>query len=195
MSLLEWIGALLGVVCVALTIVRSLWCWPVGLGMVAVYLVVFHDARLYADMGLQAVYIVLQLYGWWYWWRGTGDRAIAVPVRRIDPRSIAPWCAATIGASWALGAALARWTDASLPWWDATAAVMSLVAQWLMGRRVLESWLVWIAVDALSIGIFLAKDLLPTAGLYAVFLVMAAVGFATWRRAPRDAMPATAAIA
>ncbi len=180
-SLLEAVAALFGVACVALTIKRHIGCWPTGLVQVALYIVVFYRARLYSDMGLQVVYVVLQVYGWWVWARGRREEG-DVRVERLPRGQIPLWLAAAAGGSAALGAAMSRWTDAELAYWDATAAVLSLVAQYLMARKVLESWLVWIAVDVLSIGIYLAKGLYLTLGLYALFLAMATAGFLEWKK-------------
>jgi nicotinamide mononucleotide transporter len=89
-----------------------------------------------------------------------------------------------------MGYTLATKTDAALPYWDSTATVLSLVAQWMLARKLIENWLVWIAVDVLSIGIYLAKGLYPTTVLYAAFLVLAALGWVEWRKTLRSLQPA-----
>ena len=115
-------------------------------------------------------------------------------------RDFASLCTAALG--WAataavgiagLGLAMDRGTDAALPYWDATTTVLSLIAQYLLARKVLENWVLWIVVDVLCIGIYGVKGLYPTAGLYAVFLVLATIGLITWSKTtPARSAPAAA---
>jgi nicotinamide mononucleotide transporter len=177
----EIIGTILGLVSVWLTVRQNIWCWPTGLMMVALYAVVFFQAKLYADAGLQVVYFALQIYGWHEWLRGGKARG-RLNVTRIRLRLgvvlvvIAAWATA------AMGYLLATRTDAALPYWDSTATVLSLIAQWMLARKIIENWLVWITVDLLSIGIYAAKALYPTMALYAAFLALAALGWIEWRK-------------
>lgn len=180
----EIAAALLGLANVALIIRRTVWNYPFGIAMVVLYGGIFWQAQLYAEAGLQVYFLVIQIAGWWWWLRGRG-RDGRVIVTRAPPGELAACAAAAGGTALALGWALARYTDAALPWWDATVAALSVVAQFLLARRRLESWPVWIAVDVLAIGIYLAKDLTPTAALYAVFLVLASAGLVAWTRAWR----------
>jgi nicotinamide mononucleotide transporter len=179
MSPLEIVGALLGLACVWLTVRQHVACWPVGIAMVVLYIFIFYDAKLYSDMLLQVIYVFLQIYGWWAWSHG-GDQRQALPVNRLAKRAIVPWCLICGLATTSLGGAMAHYTDASFPYVDAFATSASLIAQWLMGRKTLESWLVWIVVDIVSIGLYLAKSLYPTAGLYIVFLGLAIYGWREW---------------
>ena len=181
MSWLEIIAAGLGLACVWLTVRRHIACWPTGLAMVLLYIVIFYQAKLYSDMLLQVVYVFLQIYGWYAWLHGGPDRTPLV-VSRLPAWQISRLAGA--GDRWQLprwAARCTRYTDASFPYIDAVATVASLIAQWLMGRKVLESWLVWIFVDVVSIGLYFAKELYPTAGLYVVFLVLATWGWFEWR--------------
>ena len=180
----EIAGFVSGVIAVWLTAKESPWCWPTGLVNVSLYIVVFWQAKLYADMGLQVVYVFLQIYGWYAWLHGGAGRK-RLDVSRLPRRHIGPWLAVCAGATAVLGGLMSRYTDASLPYIDAFATVASLIAQWLMGRKVLESWLVWIVVDVVSISMYLVKNLHLTAGLYLVFLVLAAWGWCQWRRSWR----------
>ncbi len=187
----EITAACFGLLCVWLVIRQNIWCWPTGLVMVTLYIVIFYQARLYSDMGLQVVYIVLQVYGWWYWLRG-GREAQPPPVTRLSRGGWLLWPAVALAGTAILGFTMHRYTDADLPYPDAATTVLSLIAQYLMARKILESWLAWIIVDVLAIGIYLAKELYPTAVLYAVFLVLATLGLIAWTRSIQ-ARSATAA--
>lgn len=186
MSPLETAGVLTGIGAVWLTTRQNVWCWPLGLVNVAIFAVVFHDARLYADMGLQAVYAALAVYGWHHWLRG-GAGGGALAVARAPIRTLAGLTVAGGAASWAIGLGLARGTDAAVPFWDATTTAFSLVAQLMQARKWIENWVVWILVDAALVAKYAYSGLSGTAGLYLSFLVLAAVGLASWTRALRAA--------
>jgi nicotinamide mononucleotide transporter len=190
MLAIEIAAVICGLLCVWLTIRQSIWCWPTGLVQVALYIFVFQQARLYSDMILHIIYVVLQVYGWRRWARG-GENGKALAVSRLSPRALRAWMAVTLAGALGWGWAMSSWTDAALPYGDAFVMSCSLVAQWLMTRKKLESWHFWIAVDVVSIGIYLVKSLHVTTGLYAVFLGLAIAGAIRWRRAMVSTADAT----
>jgi nicotinamide mononucleotide transporter len=177
----EVLAVIFGIVSVYLSTREHIWRWPTALVNVALYFVVFFEAKLYADMGLQVVYFALSLYGWYEWLYG-GENRTELHVSRT-PRPLGVRLL-LIGAASAvvLGTVLARFTDAALPYVDSATTSTSLVAQWMMTRKILENWAVWIAVDVVYVGMFIFKHLYLTAGLYAVFLVLAVMGFIHWKR-------------
>ena len=177
----ELAAVLVTLLAVWLTTREIIWCWPTALLSVSMYAVVFFQAKLYADSGLQGVYFILSVYGWWSWSHGGDDRAeLAVSVTSWRARALL----LAIGAatSLLLGNLLYRHTDASLPFMDSALTAYSLVAQWMMTRKLLECWLLWIAVDLFYVAMFLYKELYLTAGLYAVFLLLATTGYREWKR-------------
>lgn len=184
---IEVAAVALGLANIALLIRRSVWNYPFGLAMVTLYAVIFFEAKLYADAGLQVFFFAIQVYGWWSWLRARGDDGLVI-VRRMGGGAPAIYGAAALAGGAALGASLDRLTDATHPYWDAAIASLSVCAQMMMAKRFLENWVVWIAVDVLAIGLFWTKGLAPTAALYAVFLLMSAAGFLSWRRALRTRM-------
>jgi len=177
----EVLAVITGIISVYLSTRENIWSWPTALVNVALYFVVFYEAKLYADMGLQAVYFALSLYGWYEWLYG-GENRTELHVSRT-PRALGLRLA-IIGVVCAvvLGTLLARLTDAALPYIDSATTSTSLVAQWMMTRKILENWAVWVAVDVVYIAMFIFKRLYLTAGLYAVFLVLAVMGYVQWKR-------------
>ncbi len=175
---LEYAGFLFGVLCVYWTVRQNILCWPAGLVMVSLYLVIFGANRLYSDMILQAIYIPLQVYGWWYWLRGGRDRP-QPPVSRLSWTSLGGWICVTAAATVAWGYVMSK-TNASFPYFDAFTTMASLVAQWLMGRKKLENWMFWIAADLVAIPIYLLKELNPTAIMYSIFLGLCVAGLISW---------------
>ncbi|MBK9088204.1 MAG: nicotinamide mononucleotide transporter [Holophagales bacterium] len=181
MSPYEIAGFVFGVLAVWLTAKESPWCWPTGLVNVSLYIVVFWQAKLYADMGLQVVYVVVCLYGWWEWLHG-GAGGGRLSVSRAPRRTLAALTVAGAAFAVFLGFALHRGTDAALPFWDSTTTAYSLVAQWLQTKKQIETWWFWIAVDVVYIGVYAVKGLWLTALLYAIFLALCLVGLKEWKR-------------
>lgn len=178
LSPVEVFGFVTGAVCVWLTVKENIWSWPIGLANNVFFILLFLDARLYADMGLQVVYIVLGILGWYWWLRGgTGKTKLLVnrtPVRQWFV--ILPLAAL---ATYGMTNYLASIGD-SAPFLDALTTVLSLVAQYLLSRKYLENWIVWITADVIYIGLYFAKALPLTAVLYAMFLMMCIAGFKRW---------------
>lgn len=181
MTALEILAFLLGIANVTLVVLRSIWNYVFGLAMVALYAVIFVDARLYSDAILQGFFFVVQIYGWWNWAR---DRARAgqVTVGHLGARERLAWAAGCVIATLLWGFGMHRFTDAAFPWADAALAITSVAAQILLSRRVVENWWLWIAVDIGSIALYAAKGLWLTMVLYAIFLALAIWGLIDWRQ-------------
>jgi nicotinamide mononucleotide transporter len=166
---------------VLLAIRESPWCWPFGIANAALFLVVFAQARIYGAASLQAVYVVVSVYGWHRWLRGGAGHGRLL-VSRTPRRWLVGLLAAGALGTLVLFLLLKHRTDAALPLPDAATTAFSLAAQWMATRKWLESWLLWVAVDAVYVGMYASQRLYPTAGLYAAFLVLAVLGLREWRR-------------
>lgn len=180
-SCAELFGFITGVLNVWLVTRENIWSWPLGVLNAVFYMVVFARTGLYSDTGLQVVYFVLSLYGWYHWLRG-GPQHEAVVVTRTPTRL---WIILTVIAvvTWfTLSSITKRLPGAAMPHLDAALVATSLVAQWMMTRKLLENWLLWIAVDVVYIGLFVNRHLPLTAVLYTVFLGLATLGYFQWRR-------------
>ena len=194
MNPIEAAAAAFGIASVYLSARQNVWNWPLGIINVALYIIVFHDAKLYADMGLQVVYVVLAVYGWWHWLHG-GENRGTLRVSRLPVREAVILAAAFLAGTGTLSTVLARTTDASLPLADSALTAASLVAQYMMTRKYVEAWLVWIVADAAYVVMFIYKALWPTAGLYLVFCVLAVIGWRQWRASLREQSAPEAAFA
>jgi len=183
---LELISFLLAVTTVLLNIRQKHWAWLFSIASSATYAVVFYGAKLYGDMGLQFVFIAASLWGWYQWLHGAGNEPLVVTrLSRSGRRwSIAAWVAGFV----LLAGFLDHFTDTDVPHADGFLTAGSLVGQLLLGRKKVENWLVWIVVDVLYVGLYVYKDLMLTALLYAVFVVLAYSGLRAWSNiARRDA--------
>ncbi len=182
MTAIEAVAVVFGLLCVGLTIRQNIWCWPTGLVQVSLYIIIFYQVKLYSDLILHVIYVGMQFYGWYHWLHG-GRNDGELQVSALPPLSRIVWPTATILVTFAWGYLMSSYTDAAVPYGDAFTTVASLIAQWLMARKRLESWLFWITVDVVAIGIYWHKNLYLTAGLYCVFLVLAMIGLFVWRKA------------
>lgn len=185
MSAIEVAAFVTGVATVWLAARQHIWNWPVGIVNVALYATLFYQVRLYADAGLQVVYLVLAAYGWWAWLHG-GEKGEPLKVRRVSPRLFAGILAAGALFAAGLGTGLARFTDADVPLLDSALTGASLVGQFLMTRKYLESWAVWIVADVVYVGLFASRELYLTAVLYAIFTGLAVYAWREWLRSWRQ---------
>ena len=179
-SMTETLGFVTGALSVWLLVRESIWNWPAGIANGVFYLVLFAQARFFADSALQIVFIVLGAYGWWYWLRGRQGRA-SRPITRIGVREAAVLLVLTAGASYAMLLYLRSIGDAA-PLADAVTTALSLAATWMQARKQIENWLVWIAADAIYIPLYFVKGLPLTGALYVVFAAMCVKGFRDWSR-------------
>jgi nicotinamide mononucleotide transporter len=184
MKLVEIVAAVFGVISVFLSVRQNIWSWPTAIVNVGLYIFVFFASKLYADTGLQVVYVVLNAYGWYHWLYG-GKNRTELPVSRTSPRLGAFLVGLGLAGTVFLGTLLARTTDAALPYMDAMTTSTSLVAQWMMTRKLLENWIIWVAVDVVYIGMYIYKSLYVTAVLYLIFLILSAMGYFQWKESLR----------
>lgn len=180
----ELLGFITGGLCVALTVRRHIWNFPVGIANCAFFLVLFASSRLWADAGLQIVYIALGFAGWWQWMRG-GNRSPLV-VGHATRREIAVCLAVVVVGTAALTVLLTAAHD-SAPLLDAFTTCLSLVAQWLLNGKRIQTWYFWIAADCVYVPLYLTKGLNLTAIVYVIFLALCVAGLRSWRRAEADA--------
>jgi nicotinamide mononucleotide transporter len=181
MNPIEIIAAVFGVVSVFLSVKQNIWSWPTAIINVGLYIIVFFESKLYADTGLQVVYVVLNAYGWYHWLYG-GKNRTELPVSKTSARLGTLLGMLILAGTAVIGTFLSRQTDAALPYVDAFTTSTSLVAQWMMTRKLLENWIIWVAVDVIYIGMYIYKSLYVTAVLYLIFLILSALGFVQWKR-------------
>lgn len=187
MSPLEIVGTILGFANITLLIRRSIWNFPVAMAMVTCIGFVLFEAKLYAEAGLQVFFFVVNAYGWWLWSRAKAPGESTVPVSWLGWPARIAWLAATAVVSLALGYTLHSYTDAALPFADSAVAGASVAAQFLLSFRRIENWLLWIAVDVVSVALYVMRDLPLLAVLYVAFGVLSAIGLREWMRSVKEA--------
>ncbi|MDE6811778.1 MAG: nicotinamide riboside transporter PnuC [Muribaculaceae bacterium] len=192
MNYLEIAGTLIGLIYLYLEYKASAWLWIAGIVMPAVYLIVYYQAGLYADLGISIYYIIASVYGLFCW---INDRR-KLSVDNVDrqdgnkkddgishtPRHIYPLLALlTIGLTGGIGFILFRFTDSSVPWADAFTTALSIIAMWMLAQKYIEQWLVWIVADIGCAVLYWYKDLWFTGGLYMLYAIIAWFGYKKWK--------------
>lgn len=180
-SCLEAIAVVFGIVSVYLSTRENIWSWPTALINVALFSALFLKSGLYSDTGLQVVYFVLSLYGWYEWLYGGAGRT-AITVSRTSRKTWAVLGGIGIVVWALLGTITSRLPGTALPYVDAATTTISLLAQWMMTRKLIENWLIWIAVDVVYVGMFIFKGLYLTAFNYGIYLALAVLGYIAWKR-------------
>lgn len=156
--------------------------WPLAISSSLLYALLFADARLYGQAGLQGVFIAVAGWGWWQWLHGRSADGLALRVRRLPPRKGLLLASATLLGWGLLGWGLAHGTDSPVPFLDALPTALAVAAQLLLARKYIENWALWLAVNGLSVALFLHQGLWFTAGLYALFMLLSGLGWRAWRR-------------
>jgi len=180
-SLLELSGVISGILCVYLAARNNILSWPLAIVSVSLYILIFYDAKLYADAGLQVYFLITNIYGWYFWSRKS-EKDIKVPVSFATRKLFLLSLIVIVIFTLLLGTFLYKGTDAAFPYIDSFCTACSFVAQLFLARKIIENWLIWIFVDIIYVGVYLMKDLHLTAGMYALYILIAAMGYIKWRK-------------
>jgi len=178
---IELIAAILGIANVYLTTRQKVWCWPVGLVNVILSLYVFYVSKLYADAVLQVFYLIMTVYGWYYWVLG-GEKKNELPVRKIRIKEFSIMLLIGFSMSLIVGYLFATYTDAAFPYWDSFLTVWGIIATYAMGKKIIEHWLMWIVIDVNCTALYFVKHLYAFAPLYFIFTVLAIYGYYLWKK-------------
>lgn len=178
----EILGVVFSVLYLYLSIRQNILLWPAGMISAVLYMAVFFQSKFYADMGLNAYYFFISIYGWVLWRKGRANVDQEKPVSRIHLRLAMLLLALTALAFFVIAFILKEYTDSPIPYWDALTTALSFTATWMLARKILEHWIVWIIVDAISMALYLYRGLYPTMILFAIYTVMAVIGYIEWRK-------------
>ena len=183
---LDMLTTILGLAYILLQYRASIWLWAVGIAMESFGIVLFYQKGLYADCSMELYYLVMSIYGfisWKYLHHGSGsDKKSEKPVTHFEDRYILPWTIGTLLIWGAIYYFLAYHTDSRVPIADSFTTALSIVGIWALARKYLEHWLIWIVVDAVSSILYFSKDIPFKASLYALYVVIAILGYMKWKR-------------
>ena len=179
---LEIVAFVLALAMVLLNIRVNSIAWPLAIVSSLLYFALFWNSRLYGDASLQIFFALVAAWGWWQWLRGKAADGAALRVTWLRARGRWTLLAAMALAWPATGLFLRRYTDTDVPWWDAFPTAGSVIGQWLLGRKHVENWAVWVAVNVVSVALFAYKGLWLTVLLYLAFIVLSVQGWRAWSR-------------
>lgn len=190
MNYLEIIGTLVGLIYLWLEYKASIWLWVANVIMPAIYVIIYYQAGLYADFGINIYYLIISFYGIFWWWKGRKapsnnhqqEKVEELPITHTPTQMWGRLSIVSIALILLIAFILIQYTDSTVPWLDSLTTALSIVAMWMLARKYVEQWLVWIVVDAVSAGLYIYKELYFTAGLYALYTVIAYFGYKEWRR-------------
>ncbi len=183
----EILGVVFSLLYLLFSIRQNILLWPMGIISAILYMVVFYQSKFYADMGLNGYYFFISIYGWALWSKREAGGDKELPVTRIELKQGLVLAVITGFAFAAIGILLDRFTDSPVPYWDAFTTALSITATWMLARKIIEHWILWIIVDAVSMTLYLYRGLYPTLVLFAVYTIMAVVGYLQWKKALQNA--------
>lgn len=181
----EVLAVVLAVAYLVLAIRQNIWCWAAAAVSTVLYLFIMFQSRLYMESVLQLFYLVMAVYGWYSWShpaKGESELKVTTWPLRLHLFAIA----SVLVLVYISGDLLARYSDAALPHLDSFTTWGAIVATFMVARKVLENWLYWFVIDAVSIGLYLNRDLFFTAALFGAYLVMIVIGYRSWRASMRE---------
>ena len=184
---IEIFGALTGIIYVFLEIRQNIWLWPVGIATSAAYIWIFLNSGFYADMSLQGYYLIISIVGWYWWLKGTGRENHMNTEKKLQVSHIQLKTGIILAIIWlvlifAMYQVLTKLTDSPVPVWDSFITSLSIIATWMLARKIYEHWYLWIIVNFVSSFIFILKGLYPTTVLYIIYGIMSIAGLFEWRK-------------
>lgn len=186
---LELVAMLLALAYIVLAAQGSLWCWPAAFISTALYTIIFYDVLLLMDSALNAYYLIMAVYGYWVWQKNMSVNGQDGSSKNKTPLTIVSWstkihlkaCLTLALISLILGYVVANYTPAAFPYLDTFTTVFAIFATYLVTQKVLENWLYWVVIDAVSIYLYIEKGLIPTTVLFAIYVVIAIYGYFKWQ--------------
>ena len=182
MPLTEGLGLLFGILAVVYLIRESIWTWPWGIAYTLISLWVFWEQRLYGDLLLHILYLVLNIYGWYHWLHPGRSDSKELPITNIPFKNLLWILLLSAAGIYLFGFGLSNYTDASVPYWDSTTSILSVAAMWMTTQKRIENWIFWLIIDILATGIYIYKSMYFYALLYFIYIGLAVAGYIEWKK-------------
>lgn len=190
MDYLEIAGTAVGLIYLWLEYRASIYLWIASIIMPAIYIFVYYQAGLYADTGINVYFLLASIYGWVVWLQGSKNKEKPeLPISRVPLKTLFPLTLVFPGAFLLIGWILISFTDSDVPWWDSFTTALSIIAMWMLARKYVEQWIVWIIVDIVCCGLYRYKGLEFTSALYGLYTIIAIFGYFKWKRLMNEALP------
>ncbi|MBN2664594.1 MAG: nicotinamide mononucleotide transporter [Bacteroidales bacterium] len=189
---LEIFGAATGLLYIYFSIKQNILLWITGLISCSVYIIVFFNSQFYADMALQLYYVVISIYGWFYWSDTKSKSKEVLKVSKTPQREILILSILSVFIFFIIGFFLDKLTDSTIPFGDSLTTTLGIIATWMLAKKYIEQWLIWIIADFIAAGLYFYKELYPTTILYIIFAVMAFIGYFQWKKSITNEQTKTA---
>lgn len=177
--ILDIIGAVGAFIATIAYIRVSLWAWPISLLAIFVDIFLYYQQGIYGDMSLQLVYLAFTIYGW-YQWKFGGKEQQGLPITSITLKQVLLLTAIAVLSIYVMFIILTNYTDSHVPFWDAATTILSLIAQWMVCRKIIENWILWFVIDGAYAVLYFYKNIPAHSLLQLVYLGMAIVGYIYW---------------
>jgi nicotinamide mononucleotide transporter len=185
-NIIEVLGTVLGILYILFSIKQNIFTWPSGLLSSLLYIIVFFQSGFYTDMGLQFYYVFISIYGWYHWLKGetksNNNEKSELPVKRLKYKLALQLIIAFTLIYITILFILLKYTDSTVPFMDTLTTALSIVATWMLAKKYIEHWLIWIFVDIMSAGLYIYKNLWPTVLLFTIYTIMAVAGYREWKK-------------
>lgn len=178
---IEALAVLFSIAYVILAAYQNNWCWPAAIISVSLYIYICFTAKLYSETGLQVFYLAMAFYGWWQWTKKSTENK-KISITTLDFKNHVLIILPGIGITLPFYLITKNYTDAALPFSDALVTAFSLIATFMVTKKILENWIYWIVIDSIAIYIYMNRGLQLTAILYLIYVIIAVVGFINWRK-------------
>lgn len=181
---IENLAVVTGLLYILLSVKQNIWCWIFGIISSALYLYVFFVSKIYADMSLQVYYIIMGIYGWLHWARMDESKpeTAVLPVSKLTTRLSLILLVITLFLWVVMAQILDRFTDSPIPWIDAFTTAFSITATWMLARKIMEHWIIWVVVDLISVGLYFYRGLYSSIFLFLIYTLLAVVGYWEWQK-------------
>lgn len=181
---IEFLGTVFGLIYIFFSIKQNILLWPVGIITSALYIYVFFYSKFYADMSLQVYYLIISFYGWYSWLHGKNKNSETNQIQIINTTKKLGFIliVITFGLFIFIAFILKNYTDSPLPYWDSFTTSASIVATWMLTKKYIDQWLIWIIVDAVSLCLYIYKGLYSTSFLFLVYTILAIIGYFEWKK-------------
>lgn len=179
---IEILATIAGLIYLLYSVKENKLLWLFGLITSLLYIYVFFEAKIYADMGINVYYVIISIYGWIHWSKTSAAGTAKLAVQSVNLK-LAIWLSLiTVLLFTFIAFVLTKFTDSDIALWDAFTTAASITATWMLARKILEHWLIWIVVDTISVGLYIYKGLYPTVILFIVYSSLAVLGYIEWKK-------------
>ena len=187
--LIELFGFLTALIYLYFSIKQKIWLWPFGILTSSLYIYIFYISSLYADMGLQIYYVLISFYGWYHWTHGVNhNKDSKLSISTLSGSLALKLLLILFVIYWIIvfillkGPAYLGMPPSDLLYWDAFTTSVSIIATWMLARKIIEHWIAWIIVDSVSFGLYIYKELYITVVLFLIYTILAFIGFYKWKK-------------